>query len=456
MEYTIENANRYIKENQKNINSKYRLKIHMIPPIGWMNDPNGLIKIDDKYHLFYQYYPYDSKWGPMHWGHFLSYDLIKYQNLNVALAPNNQNEESGCFSGGAILVNNNLKLIYTKHYENQNYKKEEIFSASSSDYINFRKDEISLFNNNDLPNYISRNDFRDPCPRYINGNYYLFLGGKNINTNKGLIIVLKSSSLQNFKYDFSIGPFDQLGDMAECPSYGHIDGKDFVIVSGCNVKERENSFKNIHSSVFIVGKIDFENKKMSVEKIQEIDKGDSFYAPIFITNEENVMIGWMEMWGKTYPTDILKHGWAGAFSIPRKITYKNGQIYQYPIDAIKKYYNQTYLYQDGLEVNLCSDISISFQGNFTIVFKSWNGDFKIEGREYIYLDTSNSNNLNGCIRHTSNKYQQGNLRIILDKSSIEIFVNEGLETISSRIYLDENYHLDIKGNIKIIVNNLKI
>ena len=78
MKFTIEQANSYIEQNKEKVNDLYRLKYHMIPPIGWMNDPNGLIKINETYHLFYQYYPYDSKWGPMHWGHFSSKDLIAF------------------------------------------------------------------------------------------------------------------------------------------------------------------------------------------------------------------------------------------------------------------------------------------------------------------------------------------------------------------------------------------
>ena len=78
MKYTINKANEYIQLNRNIVNQQYRLKFHMMPPVGWMNDPNGLAKYNGKYHLFYQYYPYDSKWGPMHWGHFVSKDLISY------------------------------------------------------------------------------------------------------------------------------------------------------------------------------------------------------------------------------------------------------------------------------------------------------------------------------------------------------------------------------------------
>ena len=75
MNYTLDNANEYIEGNKDKVNKLYRLKYHMMPPVGWMNDPNGLIYKDGIYHLFYQFYPYDSKWGPMHW------DILKQRIL---------------------------------------------------------------------------------------------------------------------------------------------------------------------------------------------------------------------------------------------------------------------------------------------------------------------------------------------------------------------------------------
>ena len=80
MKEKIEQANRYIKENRHRVNHCYRGKFHLLPPIGWMNDPNGFVYYKNEYHLFYQFYPYDSVWGPMHWGHAKSKDLIHWEH----------------------------------------------------------------------------------------------------------------------------------------------------------------------------------------------------------------------------------------------------------------------------------------------------------------------------------------------------------------------------------------
>ena len=455
MNYTIESANSFIAENKGKVEQKYRLKYHMMPPCGWMNDPNGLIKINDTYHLFYQFYPYDSKWGPMHWGHFETKDLISYEDKSVAIAPTDQSVESGCFSGGAFLDSRELNLIYTRHFEKENFKSEKIYLAKSTNYETFDKCESIVFDNESLPKNLSRSDFRDPYLKNINGVNYIFIGGKDVVLNQGVIIVLKSDTLDNFKYDFTIGPFYELGDMGECPSLVTIDGKDVIVLSGCNVKEKDNNYKNVNSSVFVIGKIDYDAKKMDIFNIKEIDKGDTFYAPQFINNEDGIMIGWLEMWGKPYPTDLWHHNWVGAYSIPRKITIVDNDIYQMPIDSIKKYYKNTYKYNNQ-KVSKTSDLLIKFASKFRIEFKSSNGTFVLSNDEYISLDTSNSNNMNPCIRHTNNKYANGEIRVLLDNSSVEIFVNNGIEAISSRIYLDSDYELEVTGQVDILVNEIEV
>ena len=450
MNNALQKANDYIKNNKDKVNQLYRLKYHMMPPVGWMNDPNGLVFKDNQYHLFYQFYPYDSKWGPMHWGHFKSKDLINYTDMPVALAPSENIKESGCFSGGAIVDNNKINLVYTSHYEKDDFKSEQNMLVTTDDEINFEKRGI-IFDNETLPKNYSRKDFRDPSVIHINNKYYMFNGARNEETNEGLIVVLESDKLQDFKYSFTIGPIYEFGDMGECPSYHKVSGYDVLVASGCHVKEKGNSYKNDNSSVFIVGHIDFENKKMDILSVQECDKGDSFYAPQFVANhKEPLMIGWLEMWGKDIPTDKLGHNWAGAFSIPRKLKIENNWVYQEPI-SLEKYYLKTV----GNKVSRVSHIDAFAKGDFEISFISSNGDFKITGnKDAVVLDTSNTNNLYSKIRKTDHGYDEVKLEILLDSSSVELFINDGEFVISSRIYLDDDYTLNTKGNVKLVKNNI--
>lgn len=446
MAYSIKQANDYIAANAGSVNAKFRPKYHMTAPIGWMNDPNGLVFYRGEYHLFYQYNPYGEEPGAMHWGHFVSGDLIAYTDEGVALAPT-EKDETSCFSGGCIAAGGALNILYTRHYEISDVKKEKVCLVRSVDGKTFVKKHHSVFNNETLPENVSRADFRDPFPVMINDKFYVFVGGKDIETRKGIVVVLSGNSLEKLSYDFTIGPFDALGDMAECPCYCKVDGKDVLIVSGCHVPEQGNDYKNTHVSVFVVGEIDFENRRMTVESIKEIDKGDAFYAPQVINNTDKpIIVGWQEMWNKPYPTREMDHGWVGSFTIPRKLSLRDGEIIQTPIAALDKYV--TAKCDPGGVIPKSADITATFEGHGTLVLQGGNGQIVIGNDGGIYLDTINANNGNGCIRRTNEGYKKCEVRILIDESSIEVFVDHGRETIGSRMYVDGDFSLIAEGKVK--------
>ena len=472
--------NNYIETKVGSINNKYRLKYHMSPRVGWMNDPNGLIYFNGEFHFYYQANPYRTKPGQMVWGHFLSPDMISFKDLGVALSLDVVGENA--YSGGAIESDGKINIFYTLHTEKhpvlvrfdgdvlepdvdillteeaneerkrayrpnegKDIKEEEIYHSVSSDGVMFEKGE-RVFDNETLPSNLSQTDFRDPCPVKIGNTYYIFVGGKDLNENKGVIIVLKSNNLDHFEYAFHLGPYYELGDMAECPSYQKVDGKDVILVSGCNVYRRDNDFRNINCSVFIVGDIDFAKGEMKVDFIKEIDKGDCYYAPQFVRGlDRPVMVGWMEMWGKKYPTSKWHHGYVGAFSIPRELFIKDGDIYQKPIEELDKYNHE--LYRDYLPRQ--ADISLVMKQGSFLKIEGDNGDVIIgNNQQGVFLDNVEANGMYPCIRRTNNAYEKCNVRILLDTSSIELFVDDGREVITSRFYIDGELKMTTSGEIE--------
>lgn len=438
----LSKANAYIAKAKNSVNLSYGLKYHLMPPVGWMNDPNGLIYFNGKYHLYYQFNPYDTHTGKMCWGHAVSEDLISFADLGVALMHDGGYDNA--FSGGAIEEDGNITAYYTLYVEKGEEKSEEVYKAVSSDGAEFKNGK-KVFDNRTLPDNLSRTDFRDPCPVKIGDTYYVFVGGKDVALNKGVIIVLGGKSTDNLEYKFYLGPYFELGDMGECPSYFNVDGKDVIIVSGCHVKDRDNDFKNTHSSVFIVGALNFEKGEMKVDFIKEIDKGDAFYAPQFIRGiDEPIMIAWFETWDKPYPTKDLKHGWVGAFTIPRKLTYKDGDIFQTPVEQLN-----SYLYEPILgEAPKSCDISFEFIGEGSLTVEGDNGSVSVVNDGKIYLDTLRTNNSFGSIWHTNGNYSRCKVRLLLDVSGIEVFVDGGRETISSRIYIDGGYRIKTAGGVE--------
>ncbi|AQU50428.1 hypothetical protein ARA01_10285 (plasmid) [Leuconostoc mesenteroides subsp. mesenteroides] len=177
-------------------NTRYRLGYHIMAPSGWINDPNGFCYFQGYYHIFYQHYPNDSKWGPMHWGHARSKDLVHWESLPIALTPGDKEDEDGCFSGSAVVYNGKMYLIYTGHHyygdgdsdhfwQNQNL-------AISEDGIHFEK-----YENNPIISQAPEDNtqhFRDPKVWYNNGKWYLILGSQN-KQELGRVLLYKSDNL---------------------------------------------------------------------------------------------------------------------------------------------------------------------------------------------------------------------------------------------------------------------
>ena len=157
---------KYEENEEIKIRSEERPVFHVTPTVGWANDPNGFSIYNGEYHLFYQYYPFDTKWGPMHWGHVKSKDFIKWDRLPCALAPD-KDYETGCFSGSAIEIEDGRHMIvYTSHFEKEieGIKvRKEYQSIAFGDGIKYTKfDGNPVITADQLPKGFSHEDFRDP------------------------------------------------------------------------------------------------------------------------------------------------------------------------------------------------------------------------------------------------------------------------------------------------------
>lgn len=154
----------YIEQNRIKTSPVYLQRFHATPPTGWINDPNGFIWFKGRYHLFGQFYPYGSQWGTMHWGHWVSDDLLAWNWSGVALMPDTDADRDGCFSGTAIVVDNKLVVLYTgvPKQTNGQYLQQQCL-AWSIDGFHFTKCVHNpVIGAGLLPAGCSAFDFRDP------------------------------------------------------------------------------------------------------------------------------------------------------------------------------------------------------------------------------------------------------------------------------------------------------
>ena len=238
MSEMLEKARKYEEEQGKQIKAEDRPAFHVSPYVGWMNDPNGFSYYQGEYHLFYQYYPYDTHWDSMHWGHVVSKDLLHWKYLPAALAPDEEYDKGGCFSGSAIELDDGRQLLmYTAvdHETLEDGSKRDIQTQAVAvgdgrDYVKYEKNPI--LTEKDLPEGASKVDFRDPkIWKGKDGNFYCVIGSRPAD-GSGQILLYRSANGFDWKFVSILAENKKrFGKMWECPDFFELDGKHVLLTS---------------------------------------------------------------------------------------------------------------------------------------------------------------------------------------------------------------------------------
>ena len=158
----LKHANEFLR-NKKTNKNEFRPSYHLSPNFGWCNDPHGINFFHGIYHIFFQYNPYDTKAENVFWGHVTSEDLIHFSKTSCAIAPDMPYDNSGCWSGSSIVIDDTLYLVYTGfalHEDGKYYQTINI--AYSKDGVNFDKYDLNpIIDTKDIPSCASIYDFKD-------------------------------------------------------------------------------------------------------------------------------------------------------------------------------------------------------------------------------------------------------------------------------------------------------
>lgn len=478
---TLDEANRFIETNKRNVDSRYRHHYHVMAPIGWINDPNGFVFFKGEYHLFFQHYPYDSSWGPMHWGHVKSKDLIHWEELPVALAPEHDYEKDGCFSGSAIEKEGKLYLMYTGHAEHDGKIYQTQCIAVSEDGIHFEKSAHNpVISRETLANYGSIHDFRDPKVFERQGIYYSVIASKS-EDNRGRILLFESQDLIEWQFSSVLLEGDKTqGIMWECPDLFHLDGKDVLIMSPIQIPKKGFEYDNISSTVAFIGMVNWETKQFDVQNYHEIDFGLDFYAPQTLEDDQGrrIMIAWMQMWDRTLPTHELGHLWAGAMTLPRELSIKENQLIQKPVSMVYDHLTVTQTLNDVrieksavewtdvvtdttylhliAHLQEAEQLTIQFaknsQNSLIIRYDKINEVLTLSREDFGHsIIGREAEQLVGRKVHVPLRDNQLNLEIFRDTSSIELFAND-YKTMTATFYEIEKGHdlaITAKGQVNL-------
>ncbi|CAK9885904.1 MAG: Sucrose-6-phosphate hydrolase [Candidatus Erwinia impunctatus] len=453
MKFTLAAAELELAQRMKTVGKRWYPRFHLAGRAGWINDPNGLIFHDGWYHAFYQHHPYGTAWGPMHWGHARSKDMLHWEQLPVALTPEGAEDKNGCFSGSAVIYDGKMALIYTGNkFEGDSTSDDDLYQvqclATSNDGIHFDRHGIII----DTPPGVHH--FRDPKVWQEGDRWYMVVGVSKAGV--GHIHLYSSSDLKEWQDEgiLAAAPDSQMGFMWECPDFFRLGDKYVLVFSPQGLARDGYDYVNLYQSGYIIGSWSPGKPFQQETPFIEMDLGDSFYAPQTFLAEDGrrILIGWMVMWDSYLPES--RDGWAGQLTLPRELSLNDRQdrLVQRPIRELSSLYQNSHHHhytlknQQTVVCSMCQHedivvrlstqaaaeeyglslgeglrVYIDSQAKRVVVERNY-AEYGLVGKRSVPLPDS---------EHTE-------LRLIIDNSSLELFVNQGESVVSTRFYPDES------------------
>jgi len=454
----LDQAHRAIEKTLAERGDDFRPAYHLAPPAGWMNDPNGLVFFRGEYHVFYQHHPYSAHWGPMHWGHARSRDLVHWEHLPIALAPGAAYDRDGCFSGSAVVADDRLYLIYTGHVwlgapgDDRHIRQVQCL-ASSTDGVSFDKHGVVI----EAAPEPGIMHFRDPKVWRRAGQWWMALGARRGDDPQ--LLLYRSDDLRRWEYLSCAlqGQRQADGYMWECPDLFELDGSDVFLYSPQGLAPSGYDNWNKFQNSYRMGLLDDRGFFSECGKLRELDHGHDFYAAqtLLAPDGRRLLWAWMDMWDSPMPSQA--HHWCGALSLPRELS-RDGErlrmrpareltglrqsLRSLPIGAVES--ADCLIDERGtlLEFELTLDLAGSSAERFGLALRCSEDQqertlvyFDAMARRLV-LDRQHSGTGVSGVRSVPIAWGQTQvaLRIFLDRSSIEVFVDDGAYSLSSRIY----------------------
>lgn len=444
---------------------KFRPVYHFTPAYGWMNDPNGMVYKDGEYHLFYQYNPYGSMWGNMHWGHAISKDLVSWEHQPVAISPD---ALGTIFSGSCVVDTDNTAGFgagaIIAFYTSASDRQVQSMAYSLDNGRTFQK-----YDRNPILTSTDR-DFRDPKVFW------------HADTKKWIMIlavgqemqIYSSPNLKEWAYESSFGEGHGVhAGVWECPDLFELpvrgtELKKWVLL--CNINPG-GPFGGSATQYF-VGTFDgktFTNESPNLTKW--MDYGKDHYATVTWSNapkDRKIAIAWMSNWD--YANNVPTLQYRSANSVPRDLELftRNGQTYLSSLPSPEMLKLRGKAQKKGsFKVDRSHEINQLLANNngtyeLEIKFKNNNADvmslqlFNSKGEEvelyYNLLDnrftmdrrnsgqTSFSKTFASATIAPISAQKEYTLRLLIDRSSIEAFDGNGEFAMTNLVFPEEPYN----------------
>lgn len=454
---------------QKRVDRWYPL-YHIAAPAGWINDPNGLSFYQGRYQVYFQHHPYSAQWGPMHWGHVSSEDMVTWRREPIALAPSVEADRDGVFSGSAVVGDDGkLYAFYTGHRWRNGVNEDEgnlqvQCLAVSEDGVAFEKRGVVVEAPADLLH------FRDPKVWRTGDAWWMIVGACSLE-NRGELWLYRSSNLTDWTFDRVVfrAP-DPDVYMLECPDMFPLGNKWVILYCPMGSKKEGFQARNSHNAGYVVGDWEPGGDFQPLTDYRPLDWGHQFYAPqtFEAPDGRRILIGWMGSFEIPVATQAAD-AWCGQLTVPRELSLDEKlQLQNRPIAEIERLrvnsqdlgsfelglnedrvlLEDAEAYEIELEVDL--ERTTSERVSLTLGATADGGSTLVAYDDLmrrVVLDRRAATH--GDRGHRGAPYDGSKrlrLRILVDRGSIEVFVNDGVESVTSFAFPGEGPRAAVLGS----------
>ncbi len=430
---------------------KFRPEYHHTPVYGWMNDPNGMFYLDGVYHLYYQWNPYGSQWENMTWGHSTSTDLINWTAQPSAIVPD---ALGAIFSGSCVVDKNNTAGFGTNaviaFYTSAGRNQVQSMAYSTDGGKTFTKYENNPVIIGDCP------DFRDPKVFWnddLKAWNLILAAGQEMR-------IYSSNNLKDWKYESSFGTGYGCHDgVWECPDLVKINDK-WVLL--CNINP--GGIYGGSATQYFVG--DFDGKRFTTNQKQTLwlDYGKDHYATVTFSNapqNRHIALAWMSNW--QYANNVPTKQFRSANSVPRDMgIFEADGIYyctSKPSPELLKMRssivkNPTEICEIVVDIKKDTKITLSNTKNEYVTISY---DTKTQLLKFDRRHAGDNSFSSDFAAETFVKVPSGSkqLRIFVDRCSIELFDSQGKAVMTNLVFPSESYSTIIATGCKTTIYQLK-
>ena len=423
-----------------------RLHYHLMPPTGWLNDPNGLCQFHGVYHVYFQYTPFLASWGLKAWGHYTTRDWLHFREEEPFIFADTADDRDGVYSGSAFVQGDTIHYFYTGNVKYKDRDYDYILEGREHNTMHFTsKDGYTttpkqvLMRNADYPADISKH-VRDPKVYCRDGKYYMVQGARDRDSH-GCVLLFRSDDLTHWENYNRIRTDEPFGYMWECPDLFDLDGQTLLLTCPQGVPQQGHLYQNVYQCGCFPITLDLAHNSYTLGAFRELDKGFDIYACQTFQDERGrrILIGWMGIPDADYDNDVtVEQGWIHALTMPRVLSWRDGRLIQQPMEEMQA------LRRTRQESNLrgaphwetadcCFELAIWLTQSPERLALQLRDDVSLTYADGI-LTLQLGNSGRGRTTRTVELEQLRDLTVFSDTSSIEIFINGGEEVMTTRVY----------------------